>query len=278
MVCRILSVSACVSFLGNRVYSFYKFLKEKYEAELRTKSITFHSHQLLRKAKLPQLPSSILTNLSISVPTHIPFLSFLRGRNTPSSSIVYPSDCVLSPIFAFGILGAYFIDWSIHLQSFVFVFFFFFASLASHLFLALGSFPPTCNKYAEVSLVLKAAASHNLVLEYACFHVLAFSPSHGSWKMRPKLLYLTTYLSPLLDCFCFTKPLKQLYARPLMTSTFRLKSTHWIQHLSLQHWIPWAFTFIKLSSSLAFMASLLSVSLTVPSYVLSWASFSASSP
>lgn len=170
---------------------------------------------------------------------------------------MYPSGCVLSPIFSpSGILGASFIDLFSHSLLSLFLF----SSLASHL--TLGSFPSACNEYAEVSPILKAAASRNLVLESACSPVLVLSLSSilEAVACSSFILVLTVACS-LVRCFYFLKSRNQLSARPPVTSVW-LNGAHWIRHPSLQHWIPWTIIFIKLSPSLAFMASLPSISLT----------------
>lgn len=113
-----------------------------------------------------------------------------------------------------------------------------------------------------MSPILKAAASHNLVLESACSPVLVLSLSSILEAVAcSSFILLLTFAYSSVRCFYLMKSRNQLSARPPVTSVW-LNGAHWIQHPSLQHWIPWTIIFIKLSPSLAFMASLPSISLT----------------
>lgn len=96
---KILNVSAYVPFWWSRVYSFHQFLKEDYEAKLRTKSMYYHFSFLLA-CEESQTPSAALLNTHklICISSHAYPLLFSEEELSPSWSVACPSDCVLSTI------------------------------------------------------------------------------------------------------------------------------------------------------------------------------------
>ena len=161
------------------------------------------------------------------------FPSFLRGR------AVTLQFCNLSLWLCFLVPSLLFWDLGILLYWLLYSFAVFCLSFPLIFSLSLNTWllaPSLQPMKVLVSLILRKVSSQSPLLGPVCPCVLVFFPSHRSF-----ISYFCSLFSPLLFLI---KPPKQLFPRPLVTSDFRLKRTHGIQHLSLQHWIPCSIIFI----------------------------------